>query len=230
MILRCIFIICVFLPSVTLAWYDYDFDSITVKYDSGQLKEKYMVTNYYGNEKGFLKHGQFMSWYENGRVNISTEFEYGDLIDHSYILYDSLGGKLTDASYLDGKKHGPYIEWYPNHSYKKILYYKNDKLNGMCKWFGEYKRIFNEEFIKNKAFYLDGELVIFFVKEFERIDHMYPYENKDLGICFDFEKENFIVGKLKNGRRHGKWTTYNERGEIVKQDLYRDGELLDVVD
>ncbi|KAA3635161.1 MAG: hypothetical protein DWP97_05360 [Calditrichaeota bacterium] len=229
MIPKVIFMIFVLIHTLSFAWDKTEFDTVTVNYEDGSLKEQYMRTNHHGNEKGFKKDGQYRSWYQNGQLKEVVEYEYLRGMHGTYSRFYENGMKAEETRYINGKKHGLSIEWYQNHMIKSQLYYKNDSLNGLCKWYKEIPYNYSEMYTDSSCFFLNGENIVCIDRAYRSVENKYPIENKKLGIWL-FRSGGYAVGKLRFGARHGKWTTYNERGEIIKQVLYQDGELLVVED
>ena len=60
---------------------------LETRYDNGQLKEKYEVRK--DNEGNYIKHGSYVSWYEEGQ-------------------------KKQEGFYKNNKKNGNHIFWYEN--------------------------------------------------------------------------------------------------------------------
>ncbi len=217
------------LPALSFGWDDTKYDTVSVYYEDSTLKELYMRTNHYGNEKGFVKHGQYMSWYKNGKNKISAEYAYVNTMTYSFISWYENGMKAEESQFINAKKHGLSVEWYQNHTEKSILYYKQGNLHGLCKWFKDSPKEFMSDNLDSSCFYMDGKLLLCIGKNRTRLRIDYPFENKELDLWVD-RIDGFDVGKMNEGKKHGKWTTYNERGEMIKQDLFDNGVLVTVED
>ncbi|QZT38542.1 hypothetical protein K5X82_06520 [Halosquirtibacter xylanolyticus] len=50
--------------------------------------------------------------------------------------------------------------------------------------------------------------------------------NRGTGLYLDYYPESGVVkvkGRLHKGKRDGRWSYYSEKGELLKEDVYRDG-------
>ena len=89
---------------------------ITKKYDSGQLKEKFEGRI---NPKGiYIKHGIYVSWYENRQKKQEGEFKDGKESGKHIFWYDN-GQKESEGEFENGKKIRTWIYW-DKDGHKKI--------------------------------------------------------------------------------------------------------------
>lgn len=159
----------------------------------------------YSIDKKLQKQGIHRTYYEN--VNIINNTRVNQL----YI----------EKTYLNNKLHGKYKEFYKTNinnyntnllpSTTGSLYleanFKEDKLHGICKYY--YKQKYPYEYNKLK---LCEELIY--------------TEGVLNGICQEFHENGKVacVKTYKNDIFHGKYTEYNENGNIINDGNYVVGE------
>ena len=105
----------------------------------------------------------------------------------------------SDNNYI---AHGKYIAWYENGQKKQVEYWKDGKLNGsFITW--------HDNGMKHQVgSYKDGNM-----------DCLYR-EYEPLG-------QKIVEGEVIDGKQEGKWTYWDEKGNIFKQEDYKNGELIE---
>lgn len=80
--------------------------------------------------------GQFMEYFENGKIKGKGEFKDG-LVHGLRIVYYENGNKSLERKYSNGINDGPSIEYYPSEQIKQEANFKNGKEDGTLKAFYE---------------------------------------------------------------------------------------------
>jgi antitoxin component YwqK of YwqJK toxin-antitoxin module len=112
-----------------------------------------------------------------------------------------VGGEFPSkiVSYVDGKYNGPYMEFNERGQLALRATYQNNKLHG--DW-GKYS--------------------------FGRPEILARYQNGELsGTYIEYDKKSGKIQKeisYKNGKQHGMYRFYNEKGEVTLEYEYKDGE------
>jgi hypothetical protein len=218
-------------------WDETVVDTVETRYPNGQLKESYQ-TVYYGGNESTTKTGFYLSWYENGQLEMEGEYS-GDLKVHTWIKWDSTGRRVEEVSYLAGKKHGSQIEWNPNGTTRKELNFRNDLLHGLCTWRTANYNInglYNNPnlTIQVQSFYVEGKLLVPITKETDKLggwpcsDKLSPYYNSDLDLWIEWHTRpcEFYVGRKVDGKKQGVWTLWTRSGDMRKVDSYDKDTLL----
>ncbi len=212
------------------AWYSTDYDTVKTSYPDGQPKEWYARARFNGNEKGFLKHGDYHSWYDNGQLKEDGRYDW-NAKDGVWIKWAEDGQRVEETTYRVGVLQGRDIAWYPDGSRSKILYYDNGKLHGLCTWFKPGDDPSNPGInMTGQKFYLYGDECIDFCAG-EKYGPCCPegsFYIKTLELWIETNKgcTQFKVGRKVDGKKQGKWVTYSFDGTIIEENLYRDGTLV----
>jgi len=208
------------------------YDTVFTYWENTNLKEKYMVTDHKGNEKGFKKDGQFDSWYQNGIRETSGEYKYFERKYFTWINWYETGQRKEEIHYINNMKYGLNLIWHPDHSIKEIKYYKNNKLHGLSKLYNSGFRLYFKDYgyLIRECFYYEGVCFVIFHEDNRPTNIESPYYNEELNLWIEWKRRrgNYFIGKMKEDKRHGKWTTYAPTGEIITQDLYDNGVLVTV--
>lgn len=80
--------------------------------------------------------GEFIEYYENGKVKGKGEFKDG-LVNGLRIMYYENGEKSLERNYLAGQNEGSSIEYYPSGQIKQEAIFINGKENGVLKAYYE---------------------------------------------------------------------------------------------
>jgi len=141
-----------------------------VFYDNGNLKEKYYVKKIDDN---FLKHGEYLSWHENGMKKQKGAYVKGKR-DGKWEGWFDDGTKRMTIHFTEGMKTGEWSHF--GNSFKSKINYKDDLLDGKLEAsinFGFKKATIRAEF-KNGVPVND-----FFIKEWEDEPTDEFWKNKD---------------------------------------------------
>jgi hypothetical protein len=214
------------------AWWQIDYDTVQTTWPGGNLKEWYMRASDSGDERGFVKHGQYRSWHENGQLAEEGRFEWGAQ-DGVWITWAENGQRLAEATYRRGVLHGRSISWHGDDSEAEMLYYNDGKLHGLCTWFKPGESPYNPGAnMVRQVFYLYGEECLDFClgKTYgpccpENAFYIKPLE---LWIETSLGCTEFNVGRKIAGKKHGKWVLYSSDGSIIEENLYRNDTLVTV--
>ncbi len=251
-ILMCVLVLSLF-SGVSNAWFETLYDTVQTNYDNGSRKEFTTRFWFTSNDNGFRPHGQKSFWYENGQLRMETyyykAFELG-----ASITWDDIGGRLQEVSYLNGKPHGQFIAWHTDRSVKTCGYYKTGNKHGLwtyCKAGDDFNN--SNLHIDSGQFWFEGTCAVRLCgPQGEKADSITyltdvdspwrrdkgSYYNEELGLHIEWnhyefyrwksDKTYFDVGNKVDGKKHGKWTRLNHRGEIIDIFLYKNGELITV--
>jgi len=226
-------------------WFSTTLDTVEVRYPSGQLKEQFQTAFFEGSGRT-AKFGFYWSWYENGQMEWSGHYAENDKVG-CWVNWDSTGFLLAETSYDNGLKNGTEIEWNPDGTFRKLLYYKNDSLNGLCTW-GKPGIMINgfyntpDLIIDSQSYYLDGKLIVklwklhdstsyFSMSGPQRLNY-----NNELNLWFECKRlepsistynnnASIFIGRKVGGKREGMWIQYNRSGNVIKAEYYENGEL-----
>ena len=228
-------ILCVASTTSVLAWWDNVVDTVETRWANGQLKEQYVQITYGGNEKT-QKTGLYRSWHSNGQIQKEGYYNC-DAKMNTWIRWDSAGTRIEEITYVNGKKHGREIEWYPDQMVKKLLRYRNGNLHGKCIWYVpgySWNTLINNPPIPIEAerFYVDGTLLVTIKEDGHSkqpcgVPEPYYSAEHDLWIEWNNGCSDFYVGRQVEGRKQGKWVLWMSHGEKQRVDFYQNGELLE---
>ena len=206
--------------------YDYNTKSL--------FKGKYLNGKRYGNGKEYYSNGklQFEGIYADGVKNGKGK-EY---------KFDGIG-LLFEGEYLNGKRSGEGKEY----NYDKKLIFEGEYLYGYRRKGREYdseKLIYEGEYIlgrkwEGKGYDINGNIIYELtngngiIKEYDIFDNKFllvfegEYKNgKKNGKGKEYDSYKNILafeGEFKNGKRNGKGKEYNEKGKVVFEGEYING-------
>ena len=153
------------------------------------------------------------------------------------ICYYDNGKKMVEENFLNGLLHGKHIEWdssgnikfeenlkYGLYDGKQTVYYETGKIMSVR----FYK--LNREDSTDSEFYPNGVL---------KVQGHYQYNDSDLNLipqyqtdsAFVMDSDNNIIGIKKMSStyykpKNGLWQYWDEKGILIKQEFYKDGQLL----
>lgn len=114
------------------------------------------------------------------------------------------GGSKTRFSILNGKRHGPSLQWYENGKLWKKSCFREGKLHGSYEWWYENGRK------AQQSSYRNGLETGTFTKWYE-------------------DGKRSETGSFRNGKEDGPWLYFNEDGTVWDRIVYVEGELLEEV-
>lgn len=206
-------------------------------YSSGRIKNEIIYQGnrpnglakfYYENgtisEQGVWKInkwvGEYKYFYQNGNLAYDWKYnETGKRTGEQKYYYED-GSLMIKGDWNNGKKEGILKEFYPDGSIKSEIQFNEGKIN--IKSIKEYQvaekpagKIIAPKIQKTKI--TDKKIEIFdgtgFYKSYN--------EHKKVD-----REGNFVKGKLIDGKRY----FYNEKGELIKEIIYKKGKISEVID
>jgi len=148
---------------------------------------------------GEIKHGEYLSWYENGKPYEVLNYKDGNR-DGKYERFDTNGKPWEVSNYKDGNRDGKYEKFYSNGKPYEVSNYKDGNLDGKYEWFYENGKLWGVTNYKDGK--LDGKYEWF-------------YENGKPWVVTNY-KEDKLAGKYEKFYSNGKpWEVLN----------YKDGNL-----
>lgn len=202
--------------------------------DSKGLKQGPWKT-YYGNQKlkseGSYKNnrplGMFKLYFSNGSLKAEMDYKE-DMKTCAAVLYDSLGKKMAEGIYIDRKKEG---EWKyfseETGTLRSTETFKADVLNGPYKVF--YRDTANTGAIMEEGMYVNG-LKEGQVKQYYSDGKPHSTFTYKAGIASGPVMFYYPSGAKQvqgshdeEGRRHGLWIRYDEKGVPKDKLEYRHG-------
>lgn len=86
-------------------------------------------------------------WYSNSKIYSNQGGFSGNLLHGNYLKYDNQGNLLTKGQFNEGLKDGEWIWWYPNGLKKKVVSFREGKINGKEIHYSEMsERIYSAEY------------------------------------------------------------------------------------
>lgn len=196
-------------------------------YNDGKLKSEGRMQNDY-------RTGPWVTYYQSGKVEYKTTYK-DDLLHGEYFYYHP-NGQLGEHFVFENGSCTNFLEQYAangtplikngNGNYRSMT---NDAVyNGSGaikngKPFGNWELFANSTKISLKATYVDTAFIIDAVREGTK-----SIASQGNGQYRDYHTDGktiLIKGELRNGRRHGKWTTYYENGTLSEEMNYANGVL-----
>jgi antitoxin component YwqK of YwqJK toxin-antitoxin module len=179
----------------------------------------------------------------------STVYKDGVLYTGNCIEYWQDGTKKAEASFVDGKKAGLFLNWYPNGFLCTERHFKNGKHHGTMKCYSMFRKNILEFEIEYFNGHYSGIYVDYDIKsgEIKRLRHYkaVQYDGKNATV-FTINIFSKRVGEWKvyyeNGNKkligsysysgdasdilEGEWIYYNEDGTINQRGTYENNELV----
>ena len=179
---------------------------------------------YYPNgnvsSEGYLRDGRpdgyWINYYRSG-IKKSEGKRTNFLLDSTWIFYDQTGDTLKKITYRNGEKNG----------YLQSYYSRPDSLNSL-----KYKELYLNDQLFGEAFYYDqtGKLDRKVSYEASRKDgRVYHYdENRTIVKVEEYIKGKAIRSEVINqrdtaGKKTGVWKSFNERGNLEKEENFKKG-------
>lgn len=211
-------------------------------YADGRLKERGKF------DKG-KRQGEFELFGENGKLLVKGNFKE-DLEDGKWEFFDQQGKAYAGGMYSIGQKTGQWLEstaihpeilragryegnqksgtWHLLSSEGQLLqeeYYENGKLLSVSDFIGPNKeRLSGGSLVNgsgNRVYYSPNGNKIAWGGVENGVEHgiwQYFHANTD---------KVSEVGRMVDGLREGTWKTYSLRGELLREEIFNQGELVD---
>lgn len=185
-------------------------------YSNGKLKQEIPYKK--GKMDGVAKW-----YYENGQLQQSSAYVQGRLEGLTTRWYEH-GLKQSEGMYSDNMRNGIQTDWGRTGKKVKEETFKKDTLNGVS-------RVFHaNQAIKIEGNYLDG-----------KFDGRWIYWDESGNVTGEgiFTEGNgtmrtwnswgvlMFVTEYRNNMKNGKEIAYNEKGEIIREMIYVDDEMIE---
>jgi len=176
---------------------------------------------------GEIKHGEYLSWYENGKPRLVLNYKDGKADGKSEWFYDN-GNPHSVSNYKDGKLDGKSEEFYSNGKPWKVINFKDSVLDG------KYEKFYDNgkpwEVTNYKDGMLDGNYESFFKNGKPYI--VTNYKDGMLDGKYDWFYDNgkpSFISNYKDGKRDGKFEAFYDNGNRIFIKEYRMNVLLEEV-
>lgn len=201
------------------------------KYDNGNVSsEGYMVD---GRPDGYWK-----TYHPDGTLKSEgnrSNFE----LDSTWVFYNEAGEKVTEITYRNGKKHGPYRAYRNDVLYEEAEFDNEVKVGEVLYYYptGElHKRIpFENGKEQGNGFEYDREGRIItllsyregFLRSADKVNR-FDERGKKRGPWVRFHPNGVLAyeGRFMNDLKNGIFKTYDKRGDLLTLEKYRDGQLV----
>lgn len=201
---------------------------------------------HYGNTNGIYR-----SFYPNGSVNVFCIYQQG-LIHGDWTKYDEFGNIIIKAKYVNGQKHGFYI----NRKERYQGRYRNGKKHGKWEYnlnsLNYYKRFYDNgeladkrpiSLLPNKSDKPEAEVIqVWEEKEFDTIyiesrtdtnSYRVKYLNRDSlnhstmrkAVFLDSLRNTALIKYIYGGKTSGNYKLYYPNGQLYKHTFYKHGIL-----
>jgi antitoxin component YwqK of YwqJK toxin-antitoxin module len=169
---------------------------------------------------GGLKNGVVVEIDRNGLLLSQTHY-LNDTIHGSSMVF--LGGsKLQlEENYLKGKLHGQRKVFYEQGKLQEASDYVDGNKSGKSIWYDENGKMLAEYSYLNGLF--DGSQLVFYSNGKIKSEQWYSQNNLHGKNIQFFENGNKkLEGYYKNGRKAGDWTSFNEQGQIIEVQNFKE--------
>ena len=153
-------------------------------------------------------HGTLHTWYENGQEERRIEYQEGRENGEWLIWYLS-GARKVAGEYRDGTACGQWTLWYEDGQKKGTWEYIGGKMINAKRWTGDGHKVVE----KNALVERDGL--------WYEVNSDEPFT----GGWFSSGDER-AEGEFLAGKKHGKWTEWDEFGGTKRETEYRSGEKI----
>ena len=170
--------------------------------------------------------GEFKKYWSNGNLKYEWYYKDGKRADGVSKGWWENGQLKMVKSWKNGIPDGLCTNWYQNGQLRWERTFKDGKLNGLkTSWY-----INGQKYLER--FYQDGKVINEKYWTEDGLDNgefiLYHHE------LYHHDSENFKNnnegiwkrGNLKNGKKHGLWTTWYPKGEKMKERTFKDGKLI----
>jgi antitoxin component YwqK of YwqJK toxin-antitoxin module len=158
-----------------------------------------------------------------------TKIEEGNYIDSrktgKWISYYPNGNKKEEVMYLKGRLNGPITTYYENGNKKEDGYWKGTH------WTGEYRLYYDNDSLREYAYYdslgrRDGKQVYYSLNGQLYLEQNYLH-GKENGWTRRYESGRLLKETFyNNGIIDGEERIYDSNGKLTQVKLYRDGKYI----
>jgi len=92
-----------------------------------------------------VKPGEYFEYYPSGKLKMKGFYNEQVNRDGLWISYYEEGSKWSESYYVDGKRDGHSLTFFPNGEIRYIGEYKNDEKKGSWKFYNEQGALIREE-------------------------------------------------------------------------------------
>ncbi len=148
---------------------------------------------------GEIRHGEYLSWYENGKPYVVSNYK-DDNLDGKHETFHKNGKPSFISNYKDGKRDGKLELFYENGKKEVVSNYKDGKLDG-----------------KHERFYKNG-------KPWEVSNYKYGKRDGKYERFYDNGKPWAVIN-YKDDKLDGKDESFYKNGKPYVVSNYKDGNL-----
>jgi antitoxin component YwqK of YwqJK toxin-antitoxin module len=127
---------------------------------------------------------------------------YAQAFSQHHTEYYEDGAKLSKVTYVDGKFHGDVSFWYNNGNKQSKGEYKH----GIP--VGKHTEWHENTYLKSITYYDDKGRPMSYTE-------------------WNADQQKITEGKFLAGKEDGSWKHYDERGKLIKEDIFKEGQLVE---
>jgi len=183
-------------------------------------------TAYEGRASGSMRDGKRQGTWTGVHFNGSTEWE-GTYVkgvpEGSWTTWYPEGGVFETFEFRDSLRQGPYRALHPDGNLLETGAFDRGQKSGA------WERYYPDGTLHHKADYLAGQkqgLELSFYPNGRKESQTRWTGDTGEGVAFHPNGEIRYTGQWKEGKSHGLWRHYDERGTLQREEFYRLGELL----
>lgn len=141
-------------------------------------------------------------FHPTGKIMAKGKYLGESVKDSVWLYYDDLGVMMSKENFVNGKKEGKALVYFPDGKIAEESAYKNDVKNG------PFKQYFDGTRVKHETTYLNGQME-------GKCSYYFP------------NGTTAATGYYKNGLRNGPWIYRESDGKIKEKELWENGQLAD---
>ena len=223
-------------------------------YPNGDIKQRYAYVNgerkgtqltFYPNsilkQKAILKdthHPTSVEIYdEDGNLIQKETYKYKTEFDQNIGKKAEVAYKEVETYYDDEKvhtihqfknkwKHGLQVEYYKNGRKLEETPYEFDQIHGKKKTFEKSGKLSSVE--NYERGHQQGMTILY--RKGKKLEEFNFKRDLLNGVYKKFNTKNgkaLITGNYKKDKKHGKWNYYSKKGELIKSETYKEGNLIE---
>ena len=218
---------------------DINYNLNSHKIVSSEFPNGLLETYFTFNKNGILD-GENREYYEEGDIKSIFYFK-NNVVDGTSISYYQNGNIQEKNTYKNGEENGEGILYYENGNIKEKYFMKNDKLDGEATAYFEDGKIRNKSIFKDgvkleEEVYKDNEIIKNTFRNSEIIQQDIYSKNKKLVLRKNLLNDGKIEyisyyenGVIKekayfiNGKQEKEHFFYDEKGNLIKTEIYKNG-------
>jgi len=194
--------------------------------DANKLEQRDGLFYETGKSKPFT--GKALTYFDNGKKQLSTEYKDGQIKGKLEGWYPS-GAKLAEGELINGQKAGVWIAWYENGQKIRQGAFKNGKEEGEYIWWFENGKLDKKGIYHNGV--SEGQWEWYYESGQKKQEGILRGETED-GTWKDWYEngKQKMVGTFKNGVKDGEWTWWDANGNVTTKRVYKEGLLVEGTD